>query len=72
MLLVNFSILTVFYWEKNKEEKQDNIQEKTILAGWHTLAKKLMTDKVKGKKKINREGKRKKGGSSKFFVHFLK
>ena len=28
MLLVNFSILTVFYWEKNKEEKQDNIQEK--------------------------------------------
>ena len=23
MLLVNFSILTVFYWEKNKEEKQD-------------------------------------------------
>ena len=40
MLLVNFSILTVFYWEKNKEEKQDNIQEKkTILAGWHTLAK---------------------------------
>ena len=39
MLLVNFSILTVFYWEKNKEEKQDNIQEKTILAGWHNLAK---------------------------------